>query len=148
MEKANEGPVFYRGVYIDAPAEKVWEALTTPEIINQYYLRPIHTLELKKGGKILYGEDGKNIRISGEILEIEEMKKLAHSFSFTSLSDPPTRVTYEIGEMGEMALLIWTHDQFPAENKSYQNISYGWDVILSNLKTLLETGKVLPWPKE
>ena len=110
MEKAKDGPVFFRKIYIGSPAEKVWKSLVTPEVINLFYLRPIHKIELKKGGRIDYGEDGKNIRISGEILEIDPMKKLVHSFSFTFNSDPKTRVTYEIEKMGKMSLLKLTHD--------------------------------------
>jgi hypothetical protein len=46
-----------------------------------------------------------------------------------------------------MSSLILTHDDFIKETQTYKDISSGWPIILSSLKTLLETGEELPWPR-
>ena len=72
-----------------------------------------------------------------------------HTFCFAhQKDDPPSRVTYEIKAMGEMCELTLTHDQFGGETPTYRDVCGGWPVILNGLKTLLETGKGLPWPKK
>ena len=141
-----KGPIFERVIFIGVPAAKVWSAITKPEIVNQYYLAPLAKLELKAGGKIYYGSEAEHL-IEGEVLEVVDGLKLVHSFKFPQSTDPTTRVTYEIQPMGEMCALTLRHDQFPTANQTYSDVNGGWDVILSSLKTLLETGKTLPWPK-
>lgn len=151
-DKKETGHVFERQVFIGAKAEKVWEALVTPAIAEKYFLAPLMKIELKAGGEIKYGRDGKAF-IEGKVLEVENGKKLVHSFSFDSGThkmveqDAPTKVTYEIEAMGEMCHLTLRHEGFGNKNQTYANVTGGWDVILSSLKTLLETGKTLPWPK-
>ena len=58
--------------------------------------------------------------------------------------DPPTTVTWEITPMGrETSLLSMTYSGFPAENATFQGTRDGWVIILSGLKTLVETGEKL-----
>ncbi len=141
-------PVFEETLYIGAPAERVWQALVDPEVVNQYQFLPLTEIELKEGGELAYGE-GKPPAIACRIVELEPGKKLVHTFAFAhQKDDPPSRVTYEIKAMGEMCELTLTHDRFGGETATYRDVRGGWPVILSSLKTLLETGKALPWPKE
>jgi hypothetical protein len=56
-------------------------------------------------------------------------------------------VTYDIEPGGDaMCVLYLTHSGFQSKNQTFTDITGGWPVILSSLKTLLETGKPLPWP--
>jgi hypothetical protein len=59
------------------------------------------------------------------------------------VNDEPTRVTWQITPMGEACLLSVTHDGFTSETETYQQTKGGWPVILSGLKTLVETGETL-----
>lgn len=139
-------PEFHYTILIAKPAAEVWSALTVKKTIDQYYMAPVHTLELKKGGRISYG--GEKEFIFGTITEIEEPKKLVHTFEFGRLEMPETRVSYEIQPMGEeMCSLTISHTGFEAEDQAFADITGGWPVIASSLKTLLETGKGMPWPK-
>lgn len=141
------GLEFTRTVYIGAPAEKVWDALVNPKTVNQYYLAPLHKIELKKDGKIEYGFP-KQIMISGKVTEAVTNKKLSHTFKFAHRpTEPESHVTYSIQSMGKMSELRLKHDGFTVPTGTYADVSAGWDSILSSLKTLLETGKPLPWPK-
>ena len=138
---------FHYTVFIGKPPKEVWNALTQKEFVRQYHLAPLLTLELKKGGKIAYGTKDSEL-ISGVVKELSEPNKLVHTFHFTGSKDPETTVTYDIEAVGDsMCVLRLTHSGFTAGNKSYADISGGWPVIASSLKTLLETGKPLPWPK-
>ena len=58
--------------------------------------------------------------------------------------DPPSRVTYEIESMGQASRLTVTHDGFDTENATYHQIGEGLPIVISGLKTLLETGQPLP----
>ncbi|GAA5497308.1 hypothetical protein Rhal01_03501 [Rubritalea halochordaticola] len=139
-------PEFSYTTFIAKPAKTVWNALTQKDTVNQYYLAPIHTLELKQGGKISYG--GEQEMISGTITKLEAPKTLTHTFNFAGSKDPETTVSYSIEPIGEeMCALTVTHSGFQEENQTYANVAGGWPFILSSLKTLLETGKPMPWPK-
>lgn len=139
-------PEFHYTIYIAKPAKDVWSALTEKKTIDQYYMAPVHTLELKKGGRISYGADAEII--TGTITELEAPKKLVHTFKFSTSDEPETRVAYEIKPIGDlMCSLTISHTGFEAEDQSFADISGGWPVIVSSLKTFLETGSALPWPK-
>jgi uncharacterized protein YndB with AHSA1/START domain len=139
-------PEFHYTLFIAKPATEVWRALTVKEIVDQYYMAPLHTLELNKGGRISYGGDSE--LISGTITELEAPKTLAHTFRFSGSDDAETRVAYTIEPIGEaMCSLTISHTGFEAEDQSFANITGGWPVIASSLKTFLETGRGLPWPK-
>lgn len=140
-------PQFHYTIFIARPVLDVWEALTSKTIIDRYYLAPVLALELKTGGRISYGA-GDSELIFGIITEIDPPKSLVHSFRFAGSSDPETTVTYSMEPVGKlMSVLHITHSGFSAAEKTYADISGGWPVIASSLKTLLETGTPLPWPK-
>ncbi|PTX94688.1 hypothetical protein DB346_21960 [Verrucomicrobia bacterium LW23] len=144
---------FVYHAYIAKPAEDVWKALTTPDIINKYYMVPVLKLELKTGGDITYGT-GDNVAISGKIKELRtpdnpegKAATLTHTFRFHGSKDPESEVAYYIRPYGpKMCRLTLTHT-FPKKCQTLEDISNGWPVILSSLKTLLETGLAMPWPE-
>ncbi len=145
-----EEPILERvTVYIRAPAERVWEGITKPEILNQYwdFIVPLVKIDPRPDGEIYYGTETQEI-IRGKIIEFDIGKKLVHTYKFTFLEDPPTRVSYEIKPMGEMCELTLKHDGFPSRNETFGIVSGGWEKVLCGLKTVLETGKKLPWPEE
>jgi uncharacterized protein YndB with AHSA1/START domain len=140
-------PEFHYTTFIAKPAKDVWSALTEKKTIDQYYMAPVHTLEMKKGGRISYG--GEAELISGTITEVDIPKKLVHTFKFAGSDDPETLVTYEIKPIGDsMCSLTISHTGFQAEDQTFADITGGWPVIASSLKTLLETGNKLPWPQK
>jgi uncharacterized protein YndB with AHSA1/START domain len=104
-------------------------------------------LELGAGGKISYGRESEDI--CGKVIAVDAPKKFVHSFNFKNSTDPETTVTYDIKPMGDsMCSLTIKHTGFPNANQTYGHISGGWPVIASSLKTFLETGHTLPWPKQ
>ena len=137
-------PEFRYTIFIAKPAPEVWKALTEKEIIDQYYLAPVHTLELEKGGAISYG--GETEVISGTITELVVPEELVHTFKFVGSDDAATKVSYTIDAFGDsVCSLTIAHTGFQKEDQSFANITGGWPIVASSLKTLLETGKGLPW---
>jgi uncharacterized protein YndB with AHSA1/START domain len=84
------------------------------------------------------------MNIDGEIVEIIPEKRLVTTFNAKwAPGGEPTRVMYEIEQLGETCRLTLTHYDF---EKSQAGVERGWPRILAGLKTLLETGKPLSLP--
>ena len=84
----------------------------------------------------------------GQVLEAEPPRKLVTTWSFRRSpdlrDDPPSRVTWEIEPMGDTTCrLTVLHDDFPSETRTFQSVKSGWPLVLSSLKSLLETGTAL-----
>ena len=135
-------------IVIAASKERIWKALTEPQWVKWYYYSMDLFTNWRTGSKIEY-RSGKNPIITGKILERRKNKKIVHSFQFTHLKDPPSRVTYEIEPWNKsLCSLILTHDRFKKKNRTYRDCEGGWIPILFDLKSVLETGKKLPWPEK
>jgi uncharacterized protein YndB with AHSA1/START domain len=142
----SEGPQFGITVYIAKPASEVWAALLTKDIVDKYHLVPLLKLEPKVGGRIAYGRD--TALIEGVIKQFEPQKSLVHTFHFVGSKDPETTVIFDLAPEGDaMCRLRIVHIGFKEENQTFEDTVGGWPMIASSLKTLLETGKTLPWPK-
>lgn len=134
--------------YIAASPEQVWQALTSPEFTTQYFFgRRIDSdwqvgspwsLVLQDGtvdvqGKVLVSDQPRLLEVNWHVERVEEARKL-----------PYCRVRYEIQPLGASVKLTMTeiHDE-PIEEKYLEGGRQGWPMILSALKTLLETGRPL-----
>ena len=60
------------------------------------------------------------------------------------ITEPPSKVTFELEPVGPVVKLVVTHDDFEGETEMLEGVRDGWPAILSNLKTLLETGEPFP----
>ena len=131
--------------YIRVTAERLWQALTTPEIIQQFRFGMIVESEWKVGSSWRMYADGK-LMDSGEILESIAPKRLALSWrsewepEFTA--EGYSRCVYEIEPTGVAAKLTLTHSMEQPDSKFIEAVSEGWPLVISNLKSLMETGDV------
>jgi uncharacterized protein YndB with AHSA1/START domain/DNA-binding transcriptional ArsR family regulator len=133
-------------LYIRTSPERLWQAITDPEFTQRYYHDTRVASGWQPGDSITYTWTDGTVTIDGEILEADAPRRLVHSFKarWEQNDDPPTTVTWEITPMGsETCLLVMTHAGFTSENATYESVKGGWPVILSGLKTLLETGEPL-----
>ena len=131
--------------YIRTTPEKLWQALTEPDFTRQFWVGCWQESEWKKGASWkLMIPDGR-VADSGEILEIEPQKRLVlqwrNSFKPELREEGPSRMTYEIEPMGEMVKLTVIHEMERPDSKFIEAVSNGWPMILSGLKSLLETGE-------
>jgi len=128
-------------VYIAATPEKVWAAITQPELTRQYYYGTDVESDWAPGSSLVYRNPDGSEAINCEVVEADPPKRLVQTFSFPETGDPPSRVTWTIEPRGAASLLVLTHDEFATETSTYKSVEHGWVPILSGLKTLLETGK-------
>ena len=133
-------------VFIKASPEAIWEAITTPEFTRRYFYEA--RIEVTPERYRSVGPDGSDWG-DDPTFEYAPPRRLVHGWR--SLYDPEladeamSRVTWEIEpQEGGYCLLTVTHDQLEGAPKTAASVSgRGWMMVLSGLKTLLETGKPL-----
>jgi uncharacterized protein YndB with AHSA1/START domain len=130
-------------VYIAAPPDRVWAALTESEFTKQYYYGNVVESDWKPGSPMVYRNPDGTESIQCEVVEADPPKRLVHTFFFPGTEESPSRCTWTIEPRGAASLLTLVHDQFDGETSTYKSVAHGWVPILSGLKTLLETGKPL-----
>jgi len=135
-------------IYIKTTPERLWEAITSEEMRARYSFGVGTASEWTRGSEYKSGVPGVIDIASGENLEVDPPRRLVQSFnalwSDQVKSEGASRVTWEIEPVGSSCRLRVTHDQLcdDANNELYG----GWPMILSGLKTLLETGEELDTP--
>jgi uncharacterized protein YndB with AHSA1/START domain len=135
-------------IYIKTTPERLWEALTSEEMRKRYSFGVGTVSEWTPGSEYKSAVPGVVDIAIGENLEVEPPRRLVQSFTALWSEDVQqegaSRVTWEIEPVGTSCRLRVTHDQLGegANNELYG----GWPMILSGLKTLLETGEDLDTP--
>lgn len=136
-------------IIIKAPPERVWEAITRPEFTSRYYYGSVLKTDLSIGSPFTYHMANGSPVVEGEVIASEPPKRLVHTYH--SLwppmdEDAPTKVTWELEAMpGAVTKVTVVHEDFQGETATYQGLQGGgWAWILSNMKTLLETGEPMP----
>jgi uncharacterized protein YndB with AHSA1/START domain len=149
-------------VWIKATPEQIWEAITSPEWAGRYGYGGNVSYELEPGGKFVVGASPEflaagapDVVVDGEVIEADPPRKLVQTWRM--LMDPDmaaegfTRLTYEIEATQYGTRLTVTHDLESAPRLAAlvagahedQGAGGGWAWVLSDLKSLLETGKAL-----
>ena len=140
-------PMILITTYIASTPENLWNALTDPEITQQYWSGTRIESDWKVGSKVIYRREGK-ITDEHIILEVEPFRRLSHTFHPVFIeefrNESPSRVTFEIEAGGQVVRLTVIHDEFEEDSEVYHACSEAWPMLISSLKTLLETGKPLP----
>jgi uncharacterized protein YndB with AHSA1/START domain len=132
-------------VFIKASPEQIWEAITKPEFTSKYF----HGVTIETTPTLRRTYHHGEVANEAEIIEFDPPRRLVHSW--VSFYDPemaaeePSRVTWEIEpQEGGYSLVTVVHDQLEGAPKTAESVSgQGWMMVLSGLKTLLETGEPL-----
>ena len=133
-------------VYIKSSLTEVWDALTNPDLTERYWFGTRIDSQWTVGSKVLYIRNG-DITDEHVVLAVDEPHGFSHTFKpvFGEFqSEAPSRVTVALDENSGVVRLTVVHDDFARESKVFPACRQGWPMILSNLKTLLETGTPLP----
>ena len=131
--------------YIRTTPDTLWHALTTAEVIEQYRFGMRMESDWKSGSQWKMYADG-NLMDSGEILESVAPKRLVMRWScewnpaFKAEGD--SRCIFEIEPASPSTKLTLTHSIERPDSKFIDAVADGWPMVLSNLKSLLETGDV------
>ncbi|MFN3650633.1 MAG: SRPBCC domain-containing protein [Armatimonadota bacterium] len=143
-----------RRLYVGVPAEELWPWLVEPELTERYHLAPLLLPLQAVGDPVQYvSKLGGTPVVEGTVQELVPGRRLVHSFAYAAAEnallepDPPSRVELELVRCGDrMCCLELTHSRFHPASSAYNALEASWDVILSSLKTWVETGGPLPWP--
>lgn len=133
--------------YIRTTPERLWSALTDPEFMKEYWFGVRFKTEWKPGApwEMLH-PDGR-VTDAGEILEFDPPKRIVlkwrHELRTELKAEGFARCTIEIEPASDAVKLTITHTMDREESKLIQAVSGGWPRILSNLKSLLETGQTV-----
>jgi DNA-binding transcriptional ArsR family regulator len=136
-------------IYIRTTPERLWEAITDPEIRAKYNFGAGVRSDWKVGSPIEMGAPKAGMLLGdGEVVEFVPPKRLLHTmralWSDDVKSEGFTRVAWDIEPVGDSCHLTVTHDQM--REGANDELYGGWPMILSGLKTLLETGEELTTP--
>jgi len=134
-------------LFIRTTPEKLWAALTDGELTKQYFFGETIRSDFK-GGSQWYSQGPSGKRdVEGQVIESEPPRRLVltwHILYDAALSKELSRVTYLIEKRGDSCKLTVQHDCADAPLTAKHVSEDGWQWVLSNLKTWLETGEPLP----
>jgi uncharacterized protein YndB with AHSA1/START domain len=133
--------------YILSTPEKVFEAITKPDVARRYWGHE-NVSDWKPGSKWehIRANDKRTVELVGKVIEVSPPTRLVITWANASQASDPasySRVRFEIEEYENMVRLTVTHDELEAGSGMAKGISKGWPVVLSSLKSFLETGRGL-----
>jgi len=136
-------------IYIRTTPERLWEAIIDPEIRSRYNFGAAVESTWTVGAPLtMSAPNAPGLLGDGEVLEVDPPRRLVHTmtalWSDDVKSEGASRVTWEIEPVGDSCHLTLTHDQL--RDGANEQIFGGWPMILSGLKTWLETGELLTTP--
>jgi uncharacterized protein YndB with AHSA1/START domain/DNA-binding transcriptional ArsR family regulator len=154
-------PAFVYTTFINTTPEQLWQALTDPAFTRRYWGVAFET-DWRPGSTMVWEENGHRTVDPGQVvLEAEPHRRLSYTWHTptpewaaaagiddevlaTLAAENRSRVTFEIEPFGETVKLTVVHDDFPTGSTMRAMVGTGWPHLLSDLKTLLETGETLP----
>lgn len=144
-------PQFVYVSYIATTPEKLWEALTDSRYTEKYFFGTAIKSDWQVGSTVSYLRNDE-VTDYGTILKCEPLRLL--SFTWNHTNDPtnrkePSIVTFVLNELESTVRLTLKHENLePTDlvdrDDTFEGLNNGWPAILSNLKSLLETGNTLP----
>jgi uncharacterized protein YndB with AHSA1/START domain/DNA-binding transcriptional ArsR family regulator len=136
-------------IYVRTTPERLWEAITDPVIRSKYNFGAGVISDWTPGSRLEMDVPNAGVRLGeGEVLEVDPPRRLVHTmtalWSDEVKSEGASRVTWEIEPIADSCRLTVTHDQL--REGANDQLYGGWPMILSGLKTWLETGELLTTP--
>lgn len=145
-EAMTDKPAFVYVTYIESTPEQVWHALTDAEVSASYWGHH-NVSDWKVGSRWEHQRtDGSGIAdVVGTVVESDPPTRLVTTWAPPDDTDHEheTRVTFAIEQHGDIVRLTVTHEDL-ANEAERAGVASGWAAVLSNLKSLLETGTPLP----
>jgi uncharacterized protein YndB with AHSA1/START domain len=130
--------------YIRTTTDKLWEALTSPDFNRKYWFGMWQETDWSAGSswKLTF-PDGR-IADAGEILEVDRPKRIVlrwrHQLRPELHAEGDSRATFELEQLNDLVKLTVVHEIDRQDSRFIEAVSGGWPMILSSLKSLLETG--------
>jgi uncharacterized protein YndB with AHSA1/START domain len=134
---------------IRATPEQVWDAITKPEFTTQYFFGSIIESTFEPGARYCgWSGDRSELFVDGEVIESTPPSRLVTTWRAMWQPDlsvePASRVTWEIEPAGDgVSKLTVIHDHLEQAPQTALSVANGWTLVVSGLKTVLETGEPL-----
>jgi len=145
-------PEFVYVTYIATTPEKLWNALLDPKVTARYW-QHLNLSDWKRGSKWEHrtADAKRELRLVGKVVESRPPRRLVITWAAPGDASRPkkhSRVTFEIARHASrpagVVRLTVTHERFAPRSPMLRGIREGWPMVLSSLKSLLESGKPLP----
>jgi len=137
---------FLYATYIRTTPERLWSALTDPEFMKEYWFGMHCESDFAAGSPWRLESESGETWDAGEIVEADPPRRLVirweHRMRPELKAEGPSLCTMELVPTGQAVKLTITHSVEREGSKLIKAVSGGWPKILSNLKSLLETGAV------
>jgi uncharacterized protein YndB with AHSA1/START domain len=132
--------------FIRTTPEKVFEAITRPEMARRYWGHENVSEDWRPGSEWQHirTDGARTVDLVGEVIESDPPKRLVISWANESQKDDPdqySRVTFDIEPQGDVVKLTVAHDELQPGSGMLNGISKGWPHVLSSMKSFLETGQ-------
>ena len=149
-------PSFVYVTYIATTPQKVWQAFVDTDVMGQYWVGPtadcarVNVSDWKVGSPWEHQRDDatRTVDIVGKVVESDPPRRLVYTWARPADAQDNakhSRVAIDIEpHIDGLVRLTVTHEDLERDPQMLAGISGGWPMVLSNLKTLLETGRTLP----
>ena len=157
MTAVSVKPSLVYTTYIASTQERVWQAIVDPELAREYWKGSdpksparVNVSDWKEGSTWEHrrADETRQVDICGTVLESDPPRKLVMSWARPKEMDDESkhsRVTFEIESLNDtLVKFVVIHDDLEKDPSMLNGVSNGWPLVLSNLKTFLETGRSLP----
>jgi len=131
--------------YIRSTPEKVFEAITRPDIARRYWGHEnVSDWQTGSTWQHVRTDEQSTVDVVGKVVETSPPKRLVITWASPSQAADPaacSRVSFDIAAFGELVRLTVTHDELLADSGMAKGVKHGWPLVLSSMKSLLETGQ-------
>ena len=146
-------PLFVYVIYIESTPEKVWNALIDPEMTRDYWVGRRNRSDWQPGSTWRHEQydDASKFDVVGNVLASDPPRKLVLTWAAPAEAADPSkvsRVTFDLEVFKGAVRLTVTHEDLEPDSRMLRGITAGWPIVLSSLKTMLESGSAMPMTLE
>jgi uncharacterized protein YndB with AHSA1/START domain len=139
--------------YIQSSRQRVWQALTDAKMVREYWSRHRNVSDWKPGSTWEHQDydDASIVDIAGKVIEAIQPSRLVLTWSLPNeIYDPAkvSRVAFDIESYMDAIRLTVTHSALEAGSEMFKGVSAGWPLVISGMKTLLESGSPMPMTRK
>lgn len=136
-------PQFVYTTFIRSTPERVWDAIVRPEFTRQYWGGMTNVSDWSNGSLWQHLNPENETWVQGQVVESVPPSRLVLTWADPDDLQDVSRVAFEIEAKGDMVCLKVIHDHFRDDSTMADKVSKGWPLVLSSLKSFLETGNGL-----